>query len=104
MPERSPSATSSRTSRLPLALVSSRRQAPRSSRSTIASRFASRLLEQLREAAGLEQPAAGLAVGAVEDRVLLEIHLGDRRSADVAGLAELAVDTVDAVVLRSPFP
>ena len=45
-----------------------------------------------------EHPAAGLAGRAVEDRVLLEVDLRDRRPADVARLAEPAVDAVRLLV------
>ena len=52
------------------------------------------LPKQARKPPILEDAAAGLAFGAVEDRVLLEVDLGDRRAADVARLAELLVHAV----------
>src|SRR4051794_4310451 len=57
------------------------------------------LLEQARQAAVLEDAAAGLTAGAVVDRVLLVLDAGDRGLADEAGLAELVVDAVDGRVL-----
>src|SRR5262249_46821459 len=56
------------------------------------------LPERTRKGPVLQDRAAGLAVGAVEDRVLLEVDLGERRPADVAGLSEPAVDAVGALV------
>ena len=52
------------------------------------------LAEQARQPPVLEHAAAGLALRAVVDRVLLEVDARDRRAADVAGLAELVVDAV----------
>ncbi len=52
------------------------------------------LAQEPRKPAVLEQAAPGLALRAVVDRVLLEVDAGDRRAADVAGLAELVVDAV----------
>src|SRR4029078_5332261 len=49
----------------------------------------------------LEEAAAGLALGAVVDRVLLEVDAGDRSAAGVTGLAELVVDAADLRVLRA---
>ena len=69
--------TSRRVPRAPL-----RRDAPRSP-------------EEAREAAVLEDAAVRLAVGAVGDRVLLEVDPPERGAAASAGLAEAAVDEVD---------
>src|SRR5213079_2950852 len=61
----------------------------------------SRSSQELGEPPVLEHPAAGQAVGAVVDGVLLEVDAGDGRAADVARLAELLVDPVDARVARA---
>src|ERR1043166_1457287 len=55
--------------------------------------------QEPREPPVLEDSASGLALGAVVDRVLLEVHARDRRAAHVAGLIELVVDAVDVRVL-----
>src|SRR5579871_3252557 len=52
----------------------------------------------------LEDAAAGLARGAVVDRVLVEIDAGDRRAAPFARAAELVVDTVGLLVVRAGEP
>src|SRR5579884_2952111 len=57
-----------------------------------------RLAQQARQPPILEDASAGLAGGAVADRVLLELDPGQGRAADVAGLAETAVDAVGALV------
>ena len=49
----------------------------------------------------LQHAAAGLAVGAVVDRVLLVVDARDRRAADVARLVELVVHAVGARVVRA---
>ena len=59
------------------------------------------LAEQARQPPVLEHPAAGLARGAVVDRVLLEVDARDRRAADVARLAEPVVDAVGLRVVRA---
>ena len=59
------------------------------------------LAKQARQAPVLEHAPAGLAVGAVVDRVLLEVDARDRRAADVARLAELVVDAIRALVVRA---
>src|SRR4051794_7019433 len=59
------------------------------------------LPQQAREAAVLEDPAARLAGGAVEDRVLVVVDARERRAADVAGLAEPVVDPVGLLVRRA---
>src|SRR6476620_8620622 len=51
-------------------------------------------LEETREPAILERPAAGLTRGAVVDRVLLEVDARERRAAALARLAELVVHAV----------
>ena len=56
--------------------------------------------EQPREPAVLEHPPAGLALRAVEDRVLLEVDAGDRRAAVRARLAEAVVHLVRLLVRR----
>src|SRR5581483_1473371 len=54
--------------------------------------------QQAREPPILEDAAGGLAAGAVEDGVLLEVDLPDRRAADMAGLAEPSVHPVGLLV------
>src|SRR5437899_4480364 len=57
--------------------------------------------QQARKPAVLQYAAAGLAIRAVIDRVLLEVHLRERRATDVARLAELLVHAVGALVARA---
>src|SRR5689334_2025950 len=64
---------------------------------------ARKLAQKSRKSTVLEQPPAGLALRAVEDRVLLEIDLLDRRPADVTGLVQLLVHAVDLRVLGAPL-
>ena len=59
------------------------------------------LAEAPREPPVLEDSSAGLASGAVVDRVLLEVDLRDRGAAAVAGLAELLMDAVGLLVVRA---
>jgi hypothetical protein len=59
------------------------------------------LSQEPRQPAILQDPAAGLALRAVEDGVLVEVDALDRSGADVAGLVELVVDAVDLRVLRA---
>ena len=61
------------------------------------------LLEQPRQPPVLEHAPAGLTVRAVVDRVLLEVHLGNRMPAGVTGLVEVLVDAVRAFVVRAAF-
>ncbi len=60
-----------------------------------------RLTKEAREATVLQHPPAGLAGGAVEDRVLVVVDLGERRAAARARLAETPVDEVDGLVARA---
>src|SRR5689334_13376422 len=57
------------------------------------------LLEETREPAVFQRSAAGLACGAVRDRVLLEVHPRQRLAAAWAGGAESPVDEVHAGVV-----
>src|SRR5262249_55269061 len=59
---------------------------------------------QSREAPVLEHAALGLALGAVVDRVLLEVDSRERRAAAPARLAELVVDAVGLRVVRTGEP
>ena len=63
--------------------------------------FAHSLAQEPREAAVFEDPAAGLALGAVVDRVLLEVDACDRCAAHVARLAELVVHAARPLVVRA---
>src|SRR5438093_2359748 len=61
------------------------------------------LSQQSGEAPVLEDATAGLARRAVEDRVLLEIDLCERRAADVTRLGEPSVDAVGLLVGSAAF-
>src|SRR2546423_14455498 len=61
-------------------------------------RTACTLAKEPRQPPVLEDTAAGLARRAVEDRVLLEVDLRERRAADVTRLAEAPVDAVSLLV------
>jgi hypothetical protein len=61
--------------------------------------FAHPLAQEAGEPPVLQDPAAGLALGAVVDRVLLEVDAREGSAADVARLAELVVDAVRPLVV-----
>src|SRR6185503_8920187 len=70
---------------------------------TVATTSSLSLTKQPRKPPVLEDAPTGLAVGAVEDRVLLEVDLGDGHAADVARLAETPVDAVRLRVVGAPL-
>jgi hypothetical protein len=84
---------------------SGRRQRRASGRPSARSRsFASRVtpsLQKARQAPVLQDAPAGLATAAVEDGVFLVVDSRDGRAADVARLAQPAVDAVDLLVAGS---
>src|SRR5262249_37108803 len=65
---------------------------------------ARRLLQEPGEPTVLQRSARGLALRAVEDRVLLEVDLRDRGAAALARLAQLVVDAVDGRVRLAGKP
>src|SRR5689334_18890465 len=60
--------------------------------------------EKTRETAVLEHVPVRLALGAVVDRVLLEVDAGERRLAAPARLTELVVDAIGLRVVRAGEP